>query len=539
LVKVLATRWGNMYTKNKEPRRDETAQYLLKRRERAMGQKANWRSLMDQAYSLALPNGNPYLLQTPGSNMSWNVYDCTLELGLTKFVNRMINALVPSDISWVKLVSGSLIPDESKEETDLALQEVTDVFFFYLRQSNFDLVIHEAFTDMAISLGVIQVNEGTDDDPLIFSCIPSAYVAIETGPRGDINAFFRDWTCVHEYHCYELWGDDFMIPESLKRPVGEELYMDLYECTYYDYKDKIYKYFVIEKSTGEIVFKKEEESWEWIGFRWSKLAGEDYGRGPVLSALPSAATINKALQDELALAALKCSPPLMAVTENIINPYTFKIAPNEIIRVMPGTGGDWPLAPFPIQGDIQFASLIVGDLRSQINEIMMSMPLNLPPKGPVRTATEVAMTQNELRENAGAQFSRVQKELFDPLVKRVLWILEKKGFIQPVSVDGKVVSLNYTTPLMLSKNQVDLDNMIHFFEVMAGMFTPGAAMNMFQAEKMPRWVGEKLNADLSMIKDEGDILALMQQGQQIAEEAIAQQQPGQPEPQEPLSTGLQ
>jgi hypothetical protein len=56
---------------------------------------------------------------------------------------------------------------------------------------------------------------------------------------------------------------------------------------------------------------------------------------------------------------------------------------------------------------------------------------------------------------------------------------------------------------------------------------------------MPRWIGEKLNADLSLIKDEGDIIALMQQGQELAEQAIEQQQSGQPQPQEPLSTGLQ
>jgi uncharacterized protein YdbL (DUF1318 family) len=92
---------------------------------------------------------------------------------------------------------------------------------------------------------------------------------------------------------------------------------------------------------------------------------------------------------------------------------------------------------------------------------------------------------------------------------------------------------------MLSKNQVDLEKMIHWFEVMSGMFTPGVAMNALDAAKMPRWIGEKLNADLSLIKDEGDIIALMQQGQELAEQAIEQQQSGQPQPQEPLSTGLQ
>jgi len=490
---------------------------------------------MSQAYAYALPNSNIYALQSPGSNLAWQVYDSTLELGLSKFVNRMINALVPSDVNWVKFISGSLIPDEQKEEADLELQKITDTFFFYLRQSNFDVVIHEAFTDMAISTGVIQINEGDDDEPLVFSCIPSAYVAIETGPRGDIIAFFRDWYNIYDYHCYELWGDDFSIPKSLMKQNDEDLKLDLYEFTYYDYKDKVYKYFIIEKSTSDIVYKKESSSWEWIGFRWSKLAGEDYGRGPVLSALASATTINKAMQDELSLAALKCAPPIMAVTENIINPYTFKIAPNEIIRVMPGTGGDFPIQPFPVAGDISFASLIVNDLRAQINEIMMSQPLNPVQRGPVRTATEIAMIQNELRENAGAQFARVQKELFDPLVKRVLWILQKKGFIQPVQINGKEVALNYITPLSFSKNQSDLDNMLRFFEITSGMFTPGAAINLIDAPKLPRWIGEKLNVDLTLIKDEAEILEIIKQAQNLAEQAIEQQQPGQPKAQESIS----
>lgn len=92
---------------------------------------------------------------------------------------------------------------------------------------------------------------------------------------------------------------------------------------------------------------------------------------------------------------------------------------------------------------------------------------------------------------------------------------------------------------MLSKNQVDLENMIHWFEVMSGMFTPGVAMNALDAPKMPRWIAEKLNVQLDLIKDEGNIIALMQQGQELAEQAVEQQQPGQPQAQEPLSTGLQ
>ena len=78
--------------------------------------------------------------------------------------------------------------------------------------------------------------------------------------------------------------------------------------------------------------------------------------------------------------------------------------------------------------------------------------------------------------------------------------------------------------------------MLEFFQITSAMFTPGAAMNLLDAPRLPRWIGEKLNADLSLIKDQDQIIVLMQQAQQLAEQAIEQQQPGQ-QPQEPLSVG--
>ena len=504
---------------------DENPQNLLKRRARAVAKKENWRELLDSVYKYALPNRNPWELTSPGDNLNWDVYDSTLVLGLRKFVNRMINALVPPDSNWVNLVAGTVVPDEEQEQVNADLQEITELFFFYLRQSNFDLVIHEAFTDMGISTGVLQINEGDDNNPLMFSAIPSNSVAFESGPLGDLSAFFRDWHNIPEDHAKFLWGDDFVVPDHIRRS-NETVAMNLYEISYFDFKEKNYKTFIIEESTSEIVFKKVEESWEWIGFRWSKLAGEDGGRGPAIDAFPTAATINKAMEDELKSAALTANPPMMAYTDNVINPYTLNVAPNEIIPVKAMGTETWPLAPLPIGGNISFTSVIVNDLRAQVNEIMMAQPLQPLQDGPVRTATEVAVVQNELRENAGAQFSRVQKELFDPLVRRVLWILQKKGLIPNLTIDGKEIALSYKTPLSASKDQTDVQTFLQHFEIMSGIFTPGVAVNLYDAPKLPRWTGEKLGAKLDLIKDEKELLKLINDAQEIAKDAIQDQQPG-------------
>lgn len=511
---------------------------LLKRRARAVARSQNWQEVLDATYKYALPNRNPWAMESEGSNLNWDIYDNTLVLGLRKFVNRMINALVPPDTNWISLVAGTEVPSDLVEQTNKELQQITDIFFFYLRQSNFDLVIHEAFTDMGISTGVLQANEGKGDDLFIFSAIPSNSVSFDSGPRGDLTAFYRDWKGVPLEACTadNMWGKDFVCPAPiLNKP--EPICVDLYEISYYDYEADLYKYYVIECSTQEICYEKEDESWEWIGFRWAKLPGEDRGRGPAIDAMPTAATINKAMEDEMKSAALRANPPYMAFTNSIINPFNFRIAPNEIIPVNAMGTETWPLAPLPNGGDISFTAVIVNDLRQQINEIMMAAPMQLPQEGPVRSATEVAIVQQELRENAGASFSRVQRELFDPLVRRLLYILKKRGKIPPIVIDGKQVAITYATPLSMSKNQTDVQNFMNFYQMISAVFTPGAAMNLIDGPRLPMWLGQKLGSDLSLIKDEEQIKALIKKTEELAKNAIQQQQPGQQPGQNAQATG--
>lgn len=506
---------------------DPKVQMLLKRHKSAMEKTAQWKELLDTTYFYALPNRNPFDdTFTPGTNLNERVYDGTLVLAMRKFVNRMIKALMPPEINWMQLSPGKLIPDELKEEKDRELQEATETFFFYLRQSNFDLAIYEAFTDMAVSTGVLQCNEGkSDEDPLIFSTVPQDQVGFETDPYGGISGIFREWKDIPVDQAQWLWNDELKIPEEVMNSQPPHK-MCVIECSYYDFKEDKYKYYVIESKSKKIMYESDSDSWAWIPFRWSRTTAEDRGRGPAIDAMPTATTINRALEDEMKSASLKANPPYMAFHDFVINPYNFRIEPNTIIPVNPTGTETWPIAPLPNGGDIAFSALIVNDLRSQINEIMMAIPLQPTQGDKVRTATEVAIVNNELRENAGAAYSRLQRELFDPLVKRVIYILQKKGLMNKIKIDGKEVAITYQTPLSASKNFTDIQTFVEFYQILSGIFTPGVAINLVDAPKLPRWMGQKLNTQLDLIKDESEIISLIQQAMQMGQEAIQQQQPG-------------
>jgi len=496
---------------------------LLKRRERAVGKTAQWMDLLKAAYRHAIPNRDSWENYSPGTNMNDEVYDTTLASATKKFVHNAINALMPPNKQFLKLVAGAEIQDDQRQQINEALQKITDTFFFYLDKSNFNLVIYEALMDMSISTGVLQINEGDDENPLVFSAVPSDQISFDTGPRNDFNAFFRDWYKLKPEYALELWPD-FVLPQKYVGRDADTIEMTLYEISFYCYQDRVYKYVIVDKDSSDVCYYRESESWEWVAFRMNVLSGEDRGRGVVLDALPSALSINQAIYDELAAAAMQAQPTYMAYTDSIINPYTFKIEPNSIIPVQRGSSETWPIAPLPQAGNLNFTALVVQDLRAQINEIMMTVPLMPIVDVPDRTATEVAVQQTNVRENASAAFNRLQRELFDPLVHRVVYILQKKGLIPQLKIDGKVVAIDYRTPLAQAKESVQYGAFMQLWQSLVGVYGPQAALQLIDATKLPRWMAEKLDADQSMVKSDLEIQAAMQQAAEMAQQQAQMQQ---------------
>lgn len=493
-----------------------------------MERKEQWRPILDEAYFYAMPNRNPFDMSLDGASMDDELFDMTLANDMDKFVNQTMAALTPQEIDWLELIPGEMVDEDTESEVARKLQFDTDTFFYYMRKSNFDVAVQEAYEDMAISTGIIQVLEGDDDDPLVFATVPNNAVGLECDAFGDLSGVFRDYREMLVDHALEVFGEDIKIPEQVLQGQAPHK-MNVYECSYYDRDKKNYKYYLVNPDHRVIMLEKELESWPWIAFRWSKRPGEDRGRGPALKASKTQATINRALADELRSAALKGQPPYMAFHDYVINPWNFKVEPNTIIPVNPLGTETWPIQQLPVGGDITFTAIVINDLRSQIHEIMFTQPLQPLQNEPVRTATEVAIKQAELRDNRGAAYSRVQRELLFPLVKRVIYILAKKGKMKPLVIDGKQVDVSFKTPLVTSKDSNQVKNFVEYFQILSALFTPAVAINMTQMAKLPEWIGRKLNTDLSLIKGEAEIVGLMQEAADAAMGAVEQQQPG-PQP---------
>ncbi len=402
---------------------------LLSRRNDAQSDLNLWRSLLQTAYTYAVPNYNPWINMgrggsiCPGQQLNANIFDLTLPIAHQKLVNKLLMGMVPQGQQWVKFVPGDSfgIPGStSYKKAHEATQRFTDQFFNILDRSNFYLAVSESMSDTVLSTGVLAINEGTKKKPLLFEAVPVSYVAFEGDPQGGISAVFRDWIEIRIEYIKTMWP-------LAKNPANKALdkKVTIYECSYIDYTApdaERYKY-VVMTDQKEILYESAAPSWPWVIYRMRKLTGETRGRGPSLDAYPTAATINEAVGDELMAAAFTANPMYMAASDSAFNNENFRAEPGNIIPVQM-IMGEWPISAFPGGGNINFSAMIVADFRQQINELLFTAPLG-PIGGPDKTATEQQIRYMENLESFSALVPRLQTEFMDPTITRCLYIINK------------------------------------------------------------------------------------------------------------------
>ena len=147
-----------------------------------------------------------------------------------------------------------------------------------------------------------------------------------------------------------------------------------------------------------------------------KVAGEIYGRGLLLTALPDIKTLNKTKELLLKNATLSVMPVFTAQDDGVLNPHTVKIVPGAIIPVARNGGSQGEsLRPLPRAGDFNVSQLIINDLRMSIKQILLDE--SLPPDNmSARSATEIVERMKELSQNLGSAFGRLINETMIPIV---------------------------------------------------------------------------------------------------------------------------
>jgi hypothetical protein len=498
---------------------------IIKRHDIALAKKEDFRDLYDEAYEFALPQRNLYDGyydgKRGGAKKMNRIFDATAISSTQRFANRIQSGVFPPQRKWCRLESGPDIPEDRKAEANAALDVYTEKMFATVKQSNFDIAIGEFLLDLSVGTAVMMVQPGDDVVPINYIPVPQYLVTFEEGANGQVDNVYRRMRLKGEA-IQQQWKDA-TVPPDLQKKIDNKPTEDLefIEATVYDYKRGDYCYHVIHKeSKTEIVYRRMKFS-PWIVARYMKVAGEIYGRGPVITALPDIKTLNKVKELVLKNASLAISGVYTAADDGVLNPATVKIIPGAIIPVARNGGPQGEsLKPLPRAGDFNVSQIIINDLVQNIKKILLDE--SLPPDNmSARSATEVVERMKELSQNLGSAFGRLINETMVPLVSKTLMVMDERGIIDmPLKVNGLEVKVSPVAPLAMAQNMEDVGNITQFVQMATQMGPEGQATPKFGA--IVDYIGDKLGipAALRVSPEERqfNMEQAMQQAQQMAQE---------------------
>lgn len=466
-----------------------------------------WRDIHEDCYEYGMPNRNTYDRITPGEKKNSKAFDSTAIVSAMNAANRIQSDLMPPFQRWAQLKAGPMIPETKVEDINRALEPITKKLFAVVNASNLHTANNEVLQDLMVGTGAMLILEGTPANPVNFVAVPLSQIALEEGPWGAAGG-------VHRKHKIKLcllkeqWPD-IKLDGELERRItdnpNEEL--ELTECTYkasYDGSTAhpdLWYYDVMAIKDKRILVEREYDGNPWVTPRWTKLAGERFGRGPLIQALPDIKTVNKITEFVLRNALLNIAGVYTAVDDGVLNPNTTKIIPGAMIPVASNGGSRGPsLMALPRAGSLDLSAIQLDEYRANIRRMLFDTQLP-PDTGPVRSATEIVERIKQLQRDIGSPFGRLYTEFIVPMLQRVIKIMAKFGIIQPVRVDGLTVMINITSPLAQEQNLNDLQAVIRWLSIM-GSFGKELLLVSSEFDEIGVWMADKLGVDSTLVSDE-------------------------------------
>jgi len=478
---------------------------IIVRAEKGFTERDLNRQLFEDSYEFMLPYRNTFNNQAGTHNKPTVQYDSTAMNAASNFVNTMQSNFTPVFTRWAELKAGPGVPEKARKKYNKELEKLTDIVFTYLNASNFATASSEMFFEWGIGTGALWCHEGDQQQPLNFMATPMSEMGLVEGRFGTVDTRCRKYKIKARLIKATWPNDDVKLDHDLSAMVRDnpDDDVELVEACYYDYDDFVWRYEVLyEKSKHRLVEKTFNEE---ICFtpRWLKIPGHAFGIGPFVLAMADIKTLNKMKEYMLRNAALSVFGVYTVASNGGFNPNSAKIAPNAFIPVERNGGPNGPsIQPLPRTGSVDVQEFMVQDLKDSIRKTMLDTRLPEQQATPA-SAFEIAERIREFQTDIGSAYGRAMFEFVQPLFKRVIAILSRKGLItlpEGFEIDNFFVQVQVVSPIAQTQALEDVQKFLQTYQMTAGI-NPQLAMMAYEIEKVPQWLTEKTGSPSKLLRD--------------------------------------
>ena len=354
--------------------------------------------------------------------------------------------------------------DGADDAAKLWLNQSSRKLWKLIHGSNFDAVSFECLIDeVASGQSVMFVTEG-DAGGFQFEqwefadCV---FYASKSG--GPVDTIYREYTLTAEQAINEFGAG--RVSDKVRESVTDDpgkAFCFVY-CIYPRGGDNVgpfalnmpFAELIIERDQAHVVREGGFNEFPCIVPRWMVLAGTAYGIGPAYVALPDLRQLNKTvLLQTQGMEIHAGAGTYKAVDDGVFNPHNVRLGSRKVLVV----GDIDNLQPLTQAGNLQQTLLDIERLQKSVRKVFMSDALEPANSGPARTATEINVRVDLIRQQLGPMYGRQQAELHMALIARCFAMALRAGALgaPPRSLINVEYRVKFTSPLARAQQLADV-----------------------------------------------------------------------------------
>lgn len=499
---------------------------------KAESHRSNWTTYWQELAKYVQPMKNdPYGYRAKGEKRGDELLDSTAIHSNELLGSALHTMLTNPTTPWIGITTGIEELDNNDDARNW-MGDAVRVMHNVLNNSNFQTEIHELYLDEgSFGTGAMMVEED-DVDVVRFQARSIFEVFALENSKGVIDTLFRRFKMNYSQLVDAFgkdWCDENTHNELKQDPINKEF--EIIHCILpreggMDYNlaktSKEYKiasfYVLMDKS---ILLK--EDGYKETPFvvpRWTKIAGEVYGRSPAMKALPDIKMLNKMMETVIKSAQLQTAPPLAVPDDGYMLPV--KMQPFGITYYRSGTQDE--IKPLFQNIRLDLSRETVEATRMKIQQAFFIDQLQLR-TGPQMTATEVNQRTEEQLRLLGPILGRQHNELLKPLINRVFAICQRKNLFKPVPavLAKKKIDFIYASQIAKVQRTAEIANINKVIAAIAPVIqSQPNVMDYFDGDQMLKYSANAYMLPANLIRKDSEVKqmrqAAMQAQQQRAQE---------------------
>lgn len=434
---------------------------------------------------------------------------------------------------WFEMTTGSTSLDMQDDVRAWMQNEVREMHNI-LNNSNFHTEKHEMDLDQTAFGTGCMLMEDDDKDVVRFSTKFIADYYIDEDSSGRVNQIYRKWDCKPEDLIQEF-GKEAMpkeVMDAFKLENSTQKFCvihAIYPKRLFNPGDRAAQAYHSQYIIKDLEFEIKTGSFDSLPYltpRWSKAAGEKYGRGPGSVALPECKVLNKMNETMLIGAQKLVDPPVQLPDDGFILPLI--TSPGGINYRRSGNSDDI-IRPIFNDTRLDFGYQALEDRRKRIRDAFYVDQLRLQQGGPMMTATEVMQRTEEQMRLLGPMLGRQQSEFLKPMVDRLFLIRLKRGMVAPPPdvLRGANLGVRYSSFIARSQRLNEAQNVMRWFESCAPFIQlDPTTRHVFDGDAAIRTLAMVFNPPQEIIRSQKEVEQIKkqeQEQQQAMQEQMAAQ----------------